>query len=471
MTLQTADELKATSLPTGADEELGGPPRETAPTQRSERISSVDVLRGFALLGILVVNIDSFSALESLHDIPVGLSHEAFSGPNAHLNLIVLLMKWAFIENKMRGLFSLLFGAGVILLTRRTEQRAGGLRSAELFLRRNMWLVLIGVLHGMFIWGGDILLTYGMTALTFLYPCRNLKPRTLLVTGTILWAGIASIAFFNFGNGFQAIRVIKQEAAVQADQRAGRQLTHQQLEIQKQWIELQAPLKTDAPAIMKRLEAQRQGGYLAYVEEHGLGYLSYSAAFLSAGGFLDALGAMLIGMALMKNGFLAAELRTSTYLMTAAFGFLISIPLSVVSIWKAYAHGFSLLSMDTWIYSTAFVSAEAGTLAAAATIILIYKNGIFQRALRPFGAVGQTALTNYLFTSILCQWIFTFGPLKLYGKLEYFQTMYVVFAVWSTNLLISSLWLRKFEFGPCEWLWRSLTYWKLQPLRIRDRIA
>ncbi len=454
-------------LSSDIDEELAGPPRAVAPVRRPERISSIDVLRGFALLGILMVNIDDFSGPESIHDIPIGVGKPAFVGPHAHLNLIILLLKFAFIENKMRGLFSLLFGAGVILFTQRAERRSG--QSADTFLRRNMWLVVFGVLHGTFIWGGDILLMYGLNALLVLYPCRNLKPKTLLAAGTIIWMVMPIVAYFNYYHGFHAFALARQETAVMADQHAGKQLTAEEKKIQQEWQTISSPSKVNPSDVQKEIKNHTQG-YLSYVIQSGSGFFKNAFLKVALGASIDSLGAMLVGMALFRNGFLSAQLPSATYLWTAVIGYLISIPLSVATVLKAYASGFSTLAMNQWIYPTQFVAAEAGVIATAATIVLLYKSGVFRLLFRPFAAVGQTALSNYLLTSLLCQWIFRFGPWKLYGQLEYYQAVYVVFAVWTVNLVISPLWLRVFEFGPCEWLWRSLTYWRLQPMR-NPRIA
>jgi uncharacterized protein len=97
-------------------------------------------------------------------------------------------------------------------------------------------------------------------------------------------------------------------------------------------------------------------------------------------------------------------------------------------------------------------------------VMIAAKSGVLRSLQRAFAAVGQTALTNYLLTTVLCQFIFIWGPWKLYGKLEYYQLEYVVFLVWATNLIVSPIWLRIFQFGPAEWMWRSLTYVKLQPM-------
>ena len=110
----------------------------------------------------------------------------------------------------------------------------------------------------------------------------------------------------------------------------------------------------------------------------------------------------------------------------------------------------------------------AGTLAITAVLLLLIKSGILRSWLRPVAAVGQTALSNYLLTTVLCQSLFLWGPWKLYGKLEYYQMLYVLAGVWAINLVVSPLWLRVFQFGPVEWLWRSLTYWKLQPMLQRN---
>lgn len=101
-------------------------------------------------------------------------------------------------------------------------------------------------------------------------------------------------------------------------------------------------------------------------------------------------------------------------------------------------------------------------------LLLLIKSGILRPLLRPVAAVGQMALSNYLLTTILCQSLFIWSPWRLYGRLEYYQLLYVVFGVWSINLVVSPFWLRFFRFGPMEWCWRSLTYWRVQPMRLRS---
>jgi uncharacterized protein len=196
------------------------------PVAQRERISSLDVLRGFALLGILVMNIGDY-ALPGNFDY-----NPSILGPLSKLNLLLWAGRFILFEGKMRALFSMLFGAGVILLTSRLEKRGDAAIAGDIFTRRNMWLTLFGLLHAYFLWWGDILYFYGMTALLFLYPCRKLKAKTLLI------AGIAVVLLLA---GYRVVRLeqrshLAQRAAVAANlQSAGQSLTEQQKEDLKAW--------------------------------------------------------------------------------------------------------------------------------------------------------------------------------------------------------------------------------------------
>jgi uncharacterized protein len=453
-------------LPPGSEEELAGPPRAVAPVKRAERISSLDVLRGFALLGILMLNIDDFAGPEFFHDIPIGLPKPAFTVPHTHLHLVILFLKWIFFEGKMRALFSMLFGAGVILLISRAEKRGAGIRAADIFTRRNLWLCALGLLHGTFLWHGDILFGYGLCGLLFLFPLRNLKTKTLLIAGTLIGIVLATYNVIQYTDAYEDIRLSKQAAAIAADQRAGKQLTAEQKQSLQKWQATVEKKSVTQKRIDERMAEAREG-YLTHLIKKGLDYGSHGFAGFYGFEMSDTLGAMLIGMALFKCGFLTAELSYAAYLWTALLGFLISAPIYIVGIWKVYLGGFSFVSVDKWAYAPYSVARLPGAVAIAAVLLILVKSGAFRFLLRPFAAVGQTALSNYLLTTVLCQTLFLWGPWKLYGKLEYYQYTFVVFSIWAVNLILSPLWLRAFEFGPVEWLWRSLTYWKLQPMRLR----
>jgi uncharacterized protein len=120
-----------------------------------------------------------------------------------------------------------------------------------------------------------------------------------------------------------------------------------------------------------------------------------------------------------------------------------------------------------WMLTPYDVGRVAGALGTAGLIVLVVKAGALRWLTRPVAAVGQMALTNYLLTSITMQLVYVWGPWHWYGYVEYYKIYYAVAAMWVFNMAFSSVWLRYFEFGPMEWVWRSLTYWKRQPMLIR----
>lgn len=224
----------------------------------------MDVLRGLALMGILIPNICSFGLPAWAYGIPLGIPLPAFTGPYATINTVVWFTRWLVAEGKMLGLFSLLFGAGIILFTDRLEARAVA-NGVEIYLRRNMWLLLFGVLHAYFIWYGDVLFFYGLTSLVFLYPCRRLKVRTLLVAGVcVLVVDTVADPIIGYG-AFSDIRLHRQVELAEAAQRSGHVPNAVQKAAQQAWAQEQAQWHPDRQAVAADLASMR-GGYLAAQE-------------------------------------------------------------------------------------------------------------------------------------------------------------------------------------------------------------
>jgi len=452
------------SVPAGTDEELAGPPRQLAPTGRQERISSVDVLRGVALLGILLANVTSFGLPDWAYWIPLSTPRPVFEGPHAHLNTVAWFARWIVMEGKMRALFSMLFGAGVVLLTSRAEERGASERMADIFLRRNMWLVLFGVLHAYFVWFGDILYFYGLDALIFLYPCRRLKARTLILAGiAVLIVDMAGP--LTGGPALLDSALSRRAAEAKAAASAGTPLTDAQQADVTAWNTRLEQWKPGQKTIDEDLAATRRG-YVSAQRKDVPAVVQFERDWFYAFGFCDMLGLMLIGMGLFKNGFLTARMSARVYAVTALVCASISVPVVALGAWKAWASGFDLLTSEWWLGLPYDLGRATGAVAIAAATLLLIKTGAVRRVTRRLAAVGQLALSNYLGTSVICKLLFVWGPWKLYGQLEYYQLYYVVAAVWCVNLVWSPIWLRHFEFGPAEWVWRSLTYWKRQPMRL-----
>jgi uncharacterized protein len=427
-----------------APEETGILPR---PVTQRERIPTIDIVRGMALLGILVMNIGAFSGPFDMYINPLSV------GNHRTYNLVLWTIRWIFFEGKMRAAFSMLFGAGVILLTERAERR-GSRNVADIFTRRNMWLVLFGVLHFYFVWFGDILYAYGLTALLFLYPCRRVRARNLLIAGAaVLLIGAATDTYFSI----EYVHERDQGLAAQALASQGKKLTQQQQDALKKWNETLDKRKKMNEDDLKGM----RGSYLAQLKWRSQWGPRIQAMFYYRFGFTDVLGMMLIGMALYRMGFLTGDLNFRIYGWVIACGYLVSIPINGIEAMGMIRANFEHTPWDV-LYQFGRV---AGGVANIALIVALAKAGRMAWLTRRLGAVGQMALSNYLFTSIICSLLFNGFGLGLYGKVEYYQLFVVVLCVWMVNLTVSPLWLRHYQFGPMEWVWRSLTYWKRQPMR------
>jgi uncharacterized protein len=437
-----------------------------APVARGERIVALDVLRGFALLGILVLNIEDFSGPESLHDIPVGVAKAAFVGWHAHLDIAILTLKWMFFEGKMRALFATLFGAGCVLLTERIERRAPE-AAADIFLRRSMWLVLFGLIHGTLIWAGDILFDYSLNALLFLYPLRHVAAKKLIVVGLAIALLGGTLGIANFSYEPSAIHDSQLQEQAIAATHAGRPLTAEQKAAVASAVAREAK---DRAEVADRV-ALAHKGYLAVLSEQVNGFFGFTLALIRTGWMAEVTGMLIFGMGLYKTGFLSGRRSPRLYATTIAIGYGMSVPIVLVGVHQASLEGFSNAAAVKWMYIPYGLQQIPAMIANASVLLLIVSKGWLRPLQRVLGAVGRTAFTNYIGTSLLCQFIFTWGPWHLYGTLEYYQQIYVIAGVWMLNIVASMLWLRVFAYGPLEWAWRSLTYWKLQPFRLSSAPA
>jgi uncharacterized protein len=431
------------------------------PVTLRQRITSLDVLRGFALLGILMLNIEDFSGPEFLHDIPIGTAQPAFVGWHAGLDAAQLLIKWLFFEGKMRTLFSMLYGAGIVLITERFERRGEPGRAADIFCRRNLWLLLFGVIHGTLIWGGDILAQYALLALLLMFPFRHVSARRVILLGAAV--GIVGGTFGAF-RGFGIPHTLAQEQLRAAGQAA---LDQHRAPSPEQRAALDEAAKAPEKLAKDAAEAVRVGRlpYLQSIAPRATGYLDFLTLIFRSGYILEIAGSMLLGMGLYKSGFLTGTCSTRTYLLTAAIGYAISMPIVLGGILRFVHDGFTIISATRWIYVPYMVEIFPAAVANAAVLLLIVRLGWLQPATRALANVGRTAFSNYIGTSLLCQTLFCWGPWKLFGQLAYHQQLPVIAGVWTVNLIASALWLRFFAYGPLEWAWRSLLYWQRQPLR------
>jgi uncharacterized protein len=449
--------IEPTSLPTGANEELAGPP-QLAPVSAADRISAIDTMRGFCLMGILLANITDFALPGWNYFFPLTTVKPVFNGAHWQINTIVWFLRWMFAEGRMRSVFSMLFGAGIILLTSRMEKR--GAPVLGVFVRRNLWLILFGFLHCVLIWNGDILFYYGISALV-LFPCRHLKPKALIAIGILFLIGNTLIVPVK-----QTIRTAHYKQA--ADQANAELALHEtptpaQIAALKNWESEERRWRPDTEALYEDIAAH-QHGYI--VSQRADVHDALEGMFRSAHTFGDWLSLMLFGMALFKLGFFSLKLPTRTYVISAIVGLGVSLPITFWGCWVAYRSGFDeFVTAHSLLYPADFTRV-LGAVGYASVILLMVRGGVFRWLLARFAAVGQMAFSNYILNSLVMKTLFVWGPLHWYGYMDYYKLYLVVAAEWVVNMTFSTLWLKNFRFGPLEWCWRSLTYWKRQPMAL-----
>jgi uncharacterized protein len=429
-------------------------PGAVAPVTQAARIEALDVLRGVAVLGILAMNITAFGLLFQAYDNPL------VDGGATGLNLTVYKIVNVGFEGTMRGIFSLLFGASIVLLTQRMEQAGAGIMAAEIHFRRMLWMMLFGVIHWtLLLWIGEILFAYSLCGLA-LFALRKLSPRVQLGIAGALLAGAALFTLAGYSEGIET-----RAAAIAAQQAkaGGAELTAKQEKAIEAWQE-EVSHVTPTAEDAREQRSWHEGSYAEAVS----GQLPVAFQFQWVGlpffFMFDMVPFMLIGMALLKLGVITAARSMRTYAAMAVVGYAIGIPLGMRELGIIIDANFARLAfmeaMTTYEFSRlAMVVGHLGVL------LMAIKAGVLRPLQRALGAVGQMALSNYLAQTIICTMLFYGFGFGLYSELERWQLYVVVAAIWGAQLIWSPLWLAAFRFGPFEGLWRSLTYWQRQPMR------
>lgn len=429
-----------------------------APVRPDERISSIDVLRGFALLGILLMNIVGFALYSASYDDPT------VAGGATGINLWTWIVMHVLAEGKMRCLFSLVFGASLILLTSRIEAKGGP--STDVFLRRNLWLILFGMVHAYFLWYGDILYPYALCALVLL-PFRHMRVRSLLIIGGVL---IVLQAGANIYYAFDTKRTIETAqsaiAAEKAAQAANKKvvLTAEQEEAKKSWEEMQKHIHPTKEDLQKDANGWLGGFPSVFKTRAKLVGRWHSMPYYHPMNW-DIWSMMILGMAFMKAGLFSASYSYRFYGWLAAIGYLIGISVNSTTAWLRIQSNFDVITR-----SYTGMGYDIGRLSIAlahmAVLLMLCKAGAMTWLTSRLAAVGQMAFSNYILQSVTCSTFFYGYGFGMYSKLERHQLYYLVAFIWILQLIVSPIWLKYFRFGPLEWGWRSLTYWKRQPMRI-----
>ncbi|MFN8355853.1 MAG: DUF418 domain-containing protein [Spirosomataceae bacterium] len=426
------------------------------PVAKADRIQTIDLVRGLALLGILMMNMPGFGFLYA--------NIQQFITKTQSPDFYAFAIMSTAFEGTMRALFSMLFGAGMVLFMTNKKSAENGIPVSEYYYRRLIWLVLFGVFNAyILLWPGDILFFYGLCGM-LLFPFRKLKPAWLIV----LAMTCMSINIYRNNNFYQNLRENRDGylTAVRLE-KAKKKPTAKQLEAKSAWEEFAKNFKPDKKKQEEVLKKRRSDYGTVFM--HLLPDNSNGESWGTYFGIWDMLAMMFVGMALFSWGFFSNKLPTSTYATTLLVGYGLGLPIS----WFFFTNNadwtinpgkvVDYFRFDFWsLYDVRRVLLALGH---ASLLILVYRWGIVPWLMKALTAVGQMAFTNYLMQSIICTLIFHGYGLGYYGYLSFYQLYYVVFGIWVFQLILSPIWLNFFLFGPFEWLWRSLTYWKLQPMR------
>lgn len=425
-----------------------------------ERIASLDVLRGIAILFILVMNIPWMGGYEFTLWDP---RHPTWS--NADYWTTLITKTW--LEGTQRGLLELLFGAGIMIMARKAMTPAGPVAVADLHYRRNLWLIVFGLANAfVLLWPGDILLVYGLAAI-LLFPFRTMSPKhqigfAALLLGALLWHSAA-----NYRADAAELDKVERIGAAQAAGKALNVADKDVLKEHRKDIELRTRLPARSPDSMKKIaeaDKARHGDFQSYWWHQAEGWKFIMSAFFW---FIEAeiMATMLIGMALFQIGIIQGRSRTSTYwaLLLAGYGFGLAVR---GSLW------FERLSFTPpflhWQEVIADIARLAVVIGHVALVHLALRSRSGRALLKPFEAAGRMPLTVYLFTSFLMMWVI-FAPwgLDLFGRFGMAILTALALAVIAAEIVAANLWLRHYENGPLEWLWKSLAYERREPFRKR----
>jgi len=431
------------------------------PVTATERYFAVDVLRGFALLGILAMNIVDFGWPGAAYADPT--RGGGFEG----LDRAVWFFNHLVFEMKMMTIFSMLFGAGFVLMDHRASARGASIRGV--YYRRVLWLLVIGLVHSYLIWDGDILVAYAETGL-FLYLFRKLAPRTLIILGiSAMLILVPMIVGIGSTVNFMKAATVRVEAQIKDKQ----QPTWLDQHAHDFWIKnLQPEFKRDPDTLAKKWAeelAAHRGSYLRIVKHRAPNVLMGQTIGFLLGGGLFAASRMLLGMGLMKLGVFSAQRSRRFYWWLVALGYGIGLPLMVYDAIKLIQNEFSFdyLIMHGGIYYNAFGSLVVA-LGHVGMLMLVVQSGVIGWLTTRLAAVGRMALSNYLTHSLVCTMLFYGYGFGLFGNINRTGLAGIVLTIWIFQLIISPIWLKHFRFGPAEWLWRSLTYWRIQPIAVKQ---
>ncbi len=478
---------------------IPAPPSPLAPVTESSRIDAIDAVRGFALLGIFMVNIGMHGDAFGLYFDPMPPAGSSGSDRVVHYFVKV------FCEGKFYPLFSLLFGIGLALQWQRA--RAAGRRLLGTGLRRLAVLSLFGLAHGLLLWYGDILFIYSIAGLLLLL-LIDARPRTLAIVGACLM-GVCALAGTGLGTlgaletlsrerEAAAVAQVETEASAQsgaadesdadasdhslttedaapADETPDEADSGPKTPIERALAVFQDPSQMQgvggplsSPVWLEaETEAYRDGPYGQALFFRVVTFASM-LVFCALGFWWNVAAMLLFGAAMLKAGLFEPR-NAHWHRRFVVVGLFLGIPAGLL-------HAFLPVIAPPWVYMVAgnvlvMVGGPLLSIGYLGVITLIVRSGAARAATDAIAKVGRMALTNYLMQTVISTGIFYWWGLGLFGETTKTERVGIVLGIYAAQVVFSVAWLRFFRFGPMEWVWRSLTYLRPQPMLRRAGAA
>ncbi len=399
------------------------------PVAPAKRIISMDILRGIAVLGILIMNIQSF-AMPSV----------AYNNPTAYENLVgndlwVWLVSHVFADQKFMAIFSMMFGASVVMLSQKARKEQ--VRSTDLQNKRFIFLAIFGLLHAYLLWFGDVLFVYAICGF-FMFIFRSKKSSVQIRTG-IIFLIVGSLISLIIGYSTPLWEPGEYEATA---------------------AEIWLPNPT---AIMEEIDFYRSNWERQILYRAPQAFQMQTTVFIFET-FWRVAGLMLIGMALYKRRVFKAKQTVKYYTKMIGYGFGLGLPLVIIGTLLNFNYDWDFKLSFFYFTQFNYWGSILMALGYIGVIMLMCKSGTRSFLAKRLADVGKMALSTYLIQSIMCSFIFYGHGMALFGDMDRTGQIVFVMGIWIFNIVFAKLWLNYFKFGPFEWIWRSLTYGKMQPI-------
>jgi uncharacterized protein len=429
----------------------GGGETTFIPVTSSERILPLDIMRGFVLCGILLMNITGFGLANAYSDPTV-------SGGSTGWNLYAWITTNMFFEGTMRALFSLLFGVGTYIILDRLSKRDAGIKAADIYFRRLLWMLVFGLIHGyLLLWTGEILYDYALMGL-LLFSFRNMAPKKLILIALLLFA-IGTLWSYKDYTGDK--KLVADVALAQTKTAQGEELSKELKEATIKWEKIE---EKKSPKHVEEVNENMRKGYLHLVPYLAPKNMESDTLWFYRYDLWDVFSMMLLGIAFFKLNILSGGKSYRFYGLMVLLGYAVGLTTNYFEVTTILSDNFSFLA-----FSKTNISYDLGRVGMAighiGLIMMFAKLPVLGWLKTRIAAVGKMALTNYIMHSLICMVIFTGVGFGMFGKLQRYELYFVVFSVWILQLILSPIWLKYFHFGPIEWLWRRLSYQYKPPFR------